>query len=74
MYSTAKLKSVVNDRKITREQDALFYFELQRGILLSLREIGILTEIQLRNAEEDLKEQYRSTILSTRRRGEHFRD
>ena len=45
-----------------------FFYELQRGVLLSLKEESKLTEMQYRNAEEILKEQ-RSVIIRARIEG-----
>lgn len=62
MYTTVKQTKVEEDRSITRERDSDFFFELQRGVLLSLKDMGKLTEMQYRNAEEALKEQRRAII------------
>lgn len=56
MYTTTKLLSVENSRNITKEDDSEFFFELQRGVLLTLKENGTLNEMQYRAAEEMLKE------------------
>ena len=57
MQDRAVLRSVENDRRITKEQDAEFLYEYQRAILLALKEAGRLTEMQYRTAEGKLKEQ-----------------
>ena len=62
MYTTAKLTKVENNQTITRDAYVDFFYELQRGVLLSLKEEGKLTEMQYRNAEDALKEQ-RSVII-----------
>ena len=62
MYTTVKLARVEDDRPLTRDSDIDFFFELQRGVLLSLKDMGKLTEMQYRNAEEALKEQRRAII------------
>ena len=68
MYTTVKLIKVEENRSITRDADIDFFFELQRGVLLSLKDMGKLTEMQYRNAEEALKEQ-RSAIIRARIEG-----
>ena len=62
MFTTVKLIKVEQNRSITREMDSDFFYELQRGVLLSLKDMGKLTEMQYRNAEEALKEQRRAII------------
>ena len=57
MQDRAVLRSVENDRRITKEQDYEFLYEYQRAILLALKEVGRLTEMQYRTAEGKLKEQ-----------------
>ena len=68
MYTTVKLIKVEANRSITREWDSDFFFELQRSVLLSLKEDGKLTQMQYRNAEEALKEQ-RSAIIRAKIEG-----
>lgn len=53
----AKLHSIENDRRITRETDGEFLYEYQKALLLSLAESGRLTEMQYRYAEEKLRQQ-----------------
>ena len=57
MQDRAVLRSVENDRKITKEQDYEFLYEYQKAVLLALKEAGSLTEMQYRYAEGKLKEQ-----------------
>ena len=64
MNTCAKLTQIVNDRKITQKQDALFLYEFQQSALLALKECGTLTETQFRYAAGKLKEQYLSTVRS----------
>ena len=64
MNTCAKLTQIVNDRKITQKQDALFLYEFQQSALLALKECGTLTETQFRYAAGKLKEQYLSAIRS----------
>ena len=62
MNTCAKLTQIVNDRKITQKQDALFLYEFQQSALLALKDCGTLTETQFRYAAQKLKEQYLSAI------------
>lgn len=64
MNTCAKLTQIVNDRKITQKQDALFLYEFQQSALLALKECGTLTETQFRYAAGKLKEQSLSAIRS----------
>ena len=57
MQDRAVLRSVENDRRITKDQDAEFLYEYQRAILLALQEAGQLNETQYRYAKEKLKAQ-----------------
>lgn len=62
MYTTTKLVRVEDNRTITRQIDSAFFYEFQRGVLLSLKEFGTLTEMQFKHAEETLKEQRQAAI------------
>ena len=62
MNTCAKLTHILNDRKITPKQDALFLYEFQQSALLALKDCGTLTETQFRYAAQKLKEQYLSSI------------
>ena len=62
MNPCANLAKILNDRKITPKQDALFLYEFQQSALLALKECGTLTETQFRYAAQKLKEQYLSAI------------
>ena len=68
MFSTAKLTNVENNQMITKDVFFNFFYELQRGVLLSLKEDGKLNDMQYRHAEEALKEQ-RSAIIRVRIEG-----
>lgn len=57
MAKKAVLLHIDNDREINQETDGEFLFQLQRSLLLDLKERGLLTEIQLRYAEEKLQRQ-----------------
>ena len=60
MEEKARLVGIEHDHRITKETDGQFLFELQRAILLSLKEGRALDEAQYRYAEEKLKTQLRS--------------
>ena len=62
MYTTVKLIKVEDNQTITRDAYVDFFYKLQRGVLLSLKEDGKLSEMQYRNAEEALKEQRRAIV------------
>lgn len=62
MYTTTKFVRVENDRTITTQTDSDFLFAFQRGVLLSLKEIGTLNEMQLKSAEDILAQQRRASI------------
>ncbi len=57
MAEQARLLDIENDREITKETDSQFLFEYQRAVLLTLKDKGVLNEIQCRYAEEKLKKQ-----------------
>ena len=50
-----QLKAVVNNRPITEETDREFLNHLRMGLLLALKEQGILNEVQFRYAGEALR-------------------
>lgn len=62
MYTTVTLIKVEDNQTITRDAYVDFFYELQQGVLLSLKEDGKLSEMQYRNAEEALKEQRRAIV------------
>ena len=57
MAEQARLLDIENDREITKEADSQFLFEYQRAVLLTLKDKGVLNEMQYRYAEEKLKKQ-----------------
>lgn len=69
MYTTANYVRVENDRSITRQTDAEFFFEFQRGVLLSLKEQGTLTQMQFKYAQDALQDQRRAAIQSIIQQG-----
>ena len=57
MAEQARLLDIENDRAITKETDSQFLFEYQRAVLLTLKDKGVLNEMQYRYVEEKLKKQ-----------------
>lgn len=57
MENTAVLQTIENDRKISWDSDREFLFAYQKAMLLALKELGTLDEMQYRYAEALLKEQ-----------------
>lgn len=50
----ASLTGIENGRPVTEATDGRFLHELKLGLLLALREQGVLTDLQLRLAMEEL--------------------
>ena len=69
MYTATKFVRVDNTRIITKQTDSEFYFEFQRGVLLSLKEQGVLTETQFKCAENALSEQRRAVARTMLQQG-----
>ncbi len=59
MAEQARLLDIENDREITKETDSRFLFEYQRALLLTLKDKGVLNEMQYQYAEEKLKRQWK---------------
>ena len=57
MAEQVRLLDIENDREITKETDSQFLFEYQRALLLTLKDKGVLNEMQYQYAEEKLKRQ-----------------
>ena len=57
MAEQARLLDIENDREITKETDSQLLFEYQRAVLLTLKDKGVLNEMQYRYVEEKLKKQ-----------------
>lgn len=55
----AALQDILNDRRITREEDRDFLYGLENALLLALLEDGTLTQMQCRQASEKLRRQRR---------------
>lgn len=51
----SKLRRIENLRNITEEKDENFLFQIKRGLLLALGELGVLNPMQLRQAEQKLQ-------------------
>lgn len=60
----ANLQRIDNNRPITRDTDEAFLYELQRALLLALREQGRLNALQYRRGEELLKQQRRERAVA----------
>ena len=59
MAEQVRLLDIENDREITKETDSQFLFEYQRAVLLTLKDKGVLNEMQYQYAEEKLKRQWK---------------
>lgn len=57
MDTITVLEKIDNDRKVDRNLDGEFLFEYQKALLLALKEMGTLDEMQYRYAEQKLKNQ-----------------
>ena len=62
MEDGAVLQTIENDREIRWDSDSEFLFEYQKAMLLALKELGTLDEMQYRYAEVALKEQLRTFV------------
>lgn len=62
MEETAVLQTIENNREIIWDSDSEFLFEYQKSMLLALKELGTLDEMQYRYAEMTLKEQQREYV------------
>ena len=62
MEDKAVLQSIENNREIILDSDSEFLFEYQKAMLLALKELGTLDEMQYRYAEAALKEQQRDFV------------
>lgn len=68
MENQAILQKIEYDRRIARDTDSEFLFEYQRAVLLALKEIGTLNEMQYRYAENSLKNQRRTSAKKIARK------
>ena len=62
MADKAVLQSIENNREIILDSDSEFLFEYQKAMLLALKELGTLDEMQYRYAEATLKDQRRQYV------------
>lgn len=62
MEDTAVLQTIENNREIIWDSDSEFLFEYQKAMLLALKELGTLDEMQYRYAEAVLKEQLHTFV------------
>lgn len=62
MEDTAVLQTIENNREIIWDSDSEFLFEYQKAMLLALKELGTLDEVQYRYAEATLKEQRKDFV------------
>ena len=54
---------VIHEHPVTQSAAPAFLYLIQHGALLGLREAGYLNEMQLRQAEDALQQQYPSCRL-----------
>ena len=59
MAQWARLEQIRGGRAVTEETDPEFWFHIQRAVLLALKDDGILSDAQLRHAEEILHQRRR---------------
>ena len=57
-----RLFQIDNCHQISKQNEGNFIFLIQRAVLLGLKEAGRLNEMQHRQAEATLLEQYRANI------------
>lgn len=62
MEDKAVLQTIENNREIIWDSDSEFLFEYQKVMLLALKELGTLDEMQYRYAEATLKDQRRQYV------------
>lgn len=62
MEDKAVLQTIENNREIIWDSDSEFLFEYQKAMLLALKELGTLDEMQYRYAEATLKDQRRQYV------------
>ncbi len=62
MEDKAVLQTIENNREIVWDSDSEFLFEYQKVMLLALKELGTLDEMQYRYAEATLKDQRRQYV------------
>lgn len=57
----SSLIEITNNHEITKKENPGFCLNLEHALLLSLREQGLLTEIQYRLAKEQLYTDFKNT-------------
>ena len=62
MKEQAILQTIKDNREILWNTDSEFLFEYQKAMLLALKELGTLDEMQYQYAENKLKDQRRRFI------------
>lgn len=62
MKEQALLQTITDNREILWDTDSEFLFEYQKAILLALKELGTLDEMQYQYAESKLKDQRRRFV------------
>ena len=62
MEDKAVLQAIENNREIIWDSDSEFLFEYQKAMLLALKELGTLDEMQYRYAEATLKVQRKDFV------------
>lgn len=62
MEDKAVLQTIENNREIVWDSDSEFLFEYQKAMLLALKELGTLDEMQYRYAEATLKNQRKDFV------------
>lgn len=62
MEDKAVLQTIENNREIVWDSDSEFLFEYQKAMLLALKELGTLDEMQYRYAEATLKDQRKDFV------------
>lgn len=62
MEDKAVLQTIENNREIVWDSDGEFLFEYQKAVLLALKELGTLDEMQYRYAEATLKDQRKDFV------------
>lgn len=66
MKTFFRLIEVQNEHAIAKSSDANFLFLIQHAALLGLKDVGCLNEMQFRQAEEMLLQQYRINLKANR--------
>ena len=65
----ADLQRIDGERKVTKETDYEFLYQLQYALLLALKESGTMNIVQFQMAEERLREQRRNRARKLMEKG-----